>query len=654
MSEFRLGKYKIIRQLAHGGMATIFLGEDTESGQQVAVKQILPHIAKDEEFTKRFIHETKVMMRLNHPNVLPILDAELGPEQYYIVMPLIDKGTLKDMLVRSKKIPADFSVFIINEVLKALDYAHTKNIIHRDLKPSNIMFDSEGRVYLADFGVARVSDMTQLTQTGEVLGTPGYMSPEQALGIDLTPGSDLFSIGIIFYELLTGYNPFQTDNPVVTMKQVVESHPPALLDIDPSIPPMLEPIILNLMKKKADDRYKSAIEVMEDLMNYWSDRDISEIKTKFHAFIIDPKGTHSDLMAREAKQRFQRAGEMWLNPDMRPRALWEAYQAIRLDPTYEEAKVAVDRWRRLLGAGTTEDDDPRTKKLEEKWRQEPENVQVLLQLGKLYRMRKDYINLMKVYQRLEQLNPQDPYTVNQMNTLLQRPEKDKKPMEAILQEKSKSFLHSIPWWAYLVVLAAILVLFVGGFIESEQDRTANTEGMKQQDTLFDLLGPEEGGGAIQEGKGIASDCESLERSGDYERALKCYEEVISRKKGHAQFIQLHLQAGKVAVDLRRYDDAAGYLNFAYANLPPPARWKAGVYFARALDGAGREARAEEIWDQVIRNGGESFAPVALLDRAKYYIRKSMNRTAKHDLEAIIEEYPRALQVDEARELLENL
>lgn len=652
MPEVTRGKYKILNRIAQGGMAAIFLAEDPEDGSRLAIKEILPHIAADEEFVHRFVHEVRVMMKLRHPNILPILNAELGPDKYYIVMPLIDKGNLKDLIVQTKKIPSDFSVFVINEILKALDYAHTRDVIHRDLKPSNIMFDAEGKTYLADFGVARVSDMTQLTQTGEVLGTPGYMSPEQALGVDLTPASDLFSIGVIFYELLTGYNPFQADNPVVTMKQVVESHPPALLDIDPSIPPILEPIILKLMRKKVEERYRDAITVMEDLMRYWEERDIQEIRRKFKQFVVNPKGTHGEFMKREAKQRFQRAGEMWLNPDLRPRALWETYQATRMDPDLEEAQLALQRWSRLLGAGDRIEEDPRVEKLEEKWRLEPENVQVLLQLGKIYRMRKDYINLMKVYQRLEHLNPQDSYTVNQMKTLLERPAgPERQPPTQFKPIQAPSFFRKIPVWVYILVAVVVAFFLIARAIDTGQELSQSSENVQQQVNILNEIA------SIDTDLGDDyADYEHLiqkEKEGDREGALQGFRDLIEMNPGHPRMGEISYHAGRLGLRLNHLEEAAVNLRSAYDLLPPPRRWEAGLSLADALAQLGMDTQAEEVWNDVVIFGGESFAPRALLDRAEYLIRKNMVRTAKHDLRRILEDFPDTREAGKAEALLEN-
>ncbi|MEJ5165708.1 MAG: serine/threonine-protein kinase, partial [Thermoanaerobaculia bacterium] len=284
-----IGKYKVFNTIGTGGMANIYLAEKKDTGEKVAIKEIIPQIAKDEEFIKRFVREVKIMQSLNHPNILPIYDACLGPEEYYIVMPYLSGGTLKEILNKVQRIPMDFSIFILQQIMKALEYAHHKGVIHRDLKPSNVMFSGDGTLYLTDFGVARASTLTQLTQTGEILGTPGYMSPEQVLGMPIDYRSDYFSFGIMAYELVTGINPFLTDNPITTMKQIVEYYPPGPMDINPALEPSLEDLILKLLKKKPEERISNGFEILENLLFYWKDKPSTTIREDFVEFLKNPE-----------------------------------------------------------------------------------------------------------------------------------------------------------------------------------------------------------------------------------------------------------------------------------------------------------------------------------------------------------------------------
>ncbi len=388
--------YKIIKEIGTGGMAIIYLAIDKRDGKEVAIKEILPQMIKDVEFVKRFIHETKIMQSLNHPNILPIYDAQLGPEKHYIVMPYLEGGTLKELLEKVKNIPLDFSIYILTQILKALEYAHHKGIIHRDLKPSNVMFSKEGELYLTDFGVARASNLTQLTQTGEILGTPAYMSPEQVLGLKLDYKSDYFSFGVMAYEMLTGFNPFLTDNPITTMKQIVEYYPPQILDLNPSIPAEIEDLVIQLLVKNPEERKISALDGLEIFLNYLQKKEISNLKEKFKEFLQNPKEIIKKYKEEEAIEHKEKAKILLDKNQKTTIAYWHAFQAFNLNPEDMEAHSIFEKIKASLGEAQKVK-DPIIERLEERWRKNPQNVNVLIQLGKIYKNRKDYINLLKIY-----------------------------------------------------------------------------------------------------------------------------------------------------------------------------------------------------------------------------------------------------------------
>lgn len=648
-----IGRYPIVRHLATGGMATIYLGTDPATGAAVAVKQILPHIATDLEFIKRFIHETKVMMAMKHANVLPILDAQLGPDEYHIVMPYLDRGTLKDLLTSAKRLPADYAVYVMQEVLKALDHAHGKGVIHRDLKPSNVMFDASGQVYLTDFGVARVTGMTQLTQTGEVLGTPAYMSPEQALGEQLSPSSDLFSIGVIFYELLTGFSPFATDNPVTTMRQVVEHHPPAVMDLRPALPPSLEAIVLKLMRKRPAERYSTAIAVLEDLMPYWEGKDLGRVRSTFKGLLAEPEKVLHELCAGEATIHVRKAKELWEDPDQRATALWEAYQASALDPENAEASSLLDRWKRLLGAHKPAD-DPNVVRLEEKWRLDPGNVQVLLQLGKLYRVRKDYLNLMKVYQRLERLKPTDGYTVAQMRTLLERQATQAIPRpEEAAKASPLDLLRAVPVWAWLLAGCLAIVLLIGNLISTGQKKVEESGVADNVLDLFNDASQQFGAGEAENDVDV-QEILKLAGEGNDQRAFDRCLELLGSMPPHPQTRWLNYKAGLLAYELDRLDEAVKYLGRAYTLEEPPQKWVVGLALAQASVDNGDTDQAEKIWESVIFRSQPPYAPRALLARAQYLLDKGLNRPARQDLEQLVRDWPDAPEATRAKALLNKL
>ena len=195
--------FELKRLLARGGMAAVWAAVDTRTGRPVALKRILPEVAEDPEFRSRFVHEVQLHSQLKHPNVLELLEFGSAGE-LYLSMELIDGGTLRTVLDNLGRLPPELALFVAAETLEGLSCAHERGIVHRDVKPQNVMVTRAGAVKVADFGISKTSQMTRLTQTGSVIGTPAYMSPEQATASGLDARSDLFSVGVMLHESLTG------------------------------------------------------------------------------------------------------------------------------------------------------------------------------------------------------------------------------------------------------------------------------------------------------------------------------------------------------------------------------------------------------------------------------------------------------------------
>src|SRR5215470_2867686 len=206
-----LDHYRLERRLAVGGMAEVWLAADQRSGRPVAIKKILPQIATDEAFLERFFHEIRIQIALKHKNVVELLDCSPVQDNAYIVMEYVDGGSLHALREKVGAFPWEIALYAVEEALYGLGAAHKKGIVHRDVKPHNIMWKRDGEVKIADFGISQADHLTRLTSTGMVVGTPAHMSPEQARGEMLDLRSDVFSMGTVLYELLTGTNPFVAD-----------------------------------------------------------------------------------------------------------------------------------------------------------------------------------------------------------------------------------------------------------------------------------------------------------------------------------------------------------------------------------------------------------------------------------------------------------
>jgi len=258
------GRYRIQRKLGAGGMADVYLAEDQELGRRVAIKILNGRHANDAQFIERFRREAKNAAALNHPNIVSIYDRGNAEDTYYIAMEFLDGRTLKELIISRGAAPINVAIEYARQILSALRFAHRHGIVHRDIKPHNVLVDAEGRVKVTDFGIARAGT-SQMTETGSIVGTAQYLSPEQARGGEIDPRSDLYSLGIVLYELLTGKTPFDGETPVEIAMKHLSNAPKPPSKLRPDIPPELDMVVLRALAKNPDDRYQSADEMEADL-----------------------------------------------------------------------------------------------------------------------------------------------------------------------------------------------------------------------------------------------------------------------------------------------------------------------------------------------------------------------------------------------------
>jgi eukaryotic-like serine/threonine-protein kinase len=258
------GRYRILRKLGSGGMANVYLAEDEDLGRRVAIKIMSARYADDDTFNERFRREAKAAAALSHPNIVSIYDRGQADGTPYIAMEVIEGRSLKELVLARGPLPIDQAVDFTKQMLAALRFAHRNGIIHRDIKPHNILVGAENRLKVTDFGIARAG-ASQMTEVGSIMGTAQYLSPEQARGAPVAASSDLYSVGIVLYELLTGQTPFNGETAIeIAMKHVNETPKPPS-ELRHGIPPELDQIVLRALAKNPEDRYQSAEEMEEDL-----------------------------------------------------------------------------------------------------------------------------------------------------------------------------------------------------------------------------------------------------------------------------------------------------------------------------------------------------------------------------------------------------
>ena len=262
------GRYEIHELIGVGGMANVYRCNDTVDDREVAIKILKDEYLNNEEFIRRFKNESKAIAMLSHPNIVKVYDVSFGDMIQYIVMEYIDGVTLKEYIERQGIIEWKDVLHLTTQILKALQHAHECGIVHRDIKPQNIMLLQDGTIKVTDFGIARFSDKATRTMTDQAIGSVHYIAPEQARG-DVTDGkTDIYSVGVMLYEMLTGKLPFDGDSAVSVALMQLQSVPKRPREVNPGIPIGLEQITMKAMQKQPSDRYTSAAEMLSELERF--------------------------------------------------------------------------------------------------------------------------------------------------------------------------------------------------------------------------------------------------------------------------------------------------------------------------------------------------------------------------------------------------
>jgi serine/threonine protein kinase len=264
-----LGKYLILEPLGRGGMARVYRAYHPQLDRYVAIKALRSDLVEEEGFLARFRHEAQAVAALRHPNIVQVLDFDVQDDVYHMVMELLEGDTLKtrlnDYRMRGEQMPLGEMVRILLDVLDGLAYAHSEGMIHRDVKPANIMLTKRGQVVITDFGIAQIIGGTRHTASGALMGTLNYMAPEQGLKGHSDARSDIYSLGIVFYEMLTQRTPFDADTPLAILMKHLNDPLPLPRQIDSTIPKAFERIVLKALAKHPEDRYQSAEEMAQAL-----------------------------------------------------------------------------------------------------------------------------------------------------------------------------------------------------------------------------------------------------------------------------------------------------------------------------------------------------------------------------------------------------
>jgi beta-lactam-binding protein with PASTA domain/tRNA A-37 threonylcarbamoyl transferase component Bud32 len=296
------GRYKILKRLGAGGMATVYLAEDQELGRRVAIKILNAKHASDEQFVERFRREASSAAALSHPNIVSIYDRGEAEGTYYIAMEVIDGRSLKELLLARGPSPIPVAVNYARQILSALRFAHRNGVVHRDIKPHNVLVDEEGRVKVTDFGIARAG-ASEMTEVGSIIGTAQYLSPEQARGAPVDQRSDIYSVGVVLYELLTGEAPYNGETPVEIAMKHLSAIPEPPSTKRPEVPPELDAVVLRALAKNPDDRYQTVEEMDADLSAISKGMEISETTTEAATTVLAGAGLTAPTTISRAPTR---------------------------------------------------------------------------------------------------------------------------------------------------------------------------------------------------------------------------------------------------------------------------------------------------------------------------------------------------------------
>jgi serine/threonine-protein kinase len=278
-----VGSYKVLEKIGEGGMGAVYKGVDLMLEREVAIKALRPELARQPDVVERFRAEAVTLAKLNHPNIATLYSFLRQGDDYFMIMEFVRGETLDSVLQRSGSMPVDRAISLLCQALEGIDHAHKMGIIHRDIKPANMMLTQTGSIKVMDFGIARVLGTARLTRQGSVIGTVEYMSPEQVRGEETDARSDIYSLGILLYEMLAGRVPFSHPSEYALMKRQIEEPPAPPRDFQPDIPAAVEAAVLRALAKNPGDRFQTAAAMRTDLLAATASRTSTEASTSSEA-----------------------------------------------------------------------------------------------------------------------------------------------------------------------------------------------------------------------------------------------------------------------------------------------------------------------------------------------------------------------------------
>jgi serine/threonine protein kinase len=332
------GRYEILDKLGEGAMGVVYRARDPALNRVVALKMLSAELGAEEELHQRFQREAEAIGRLSHSCIVTVYDLGQAEGQLYMAMELLEGDDLRKLMERRVDIPLADRVRIMLQIADGLAYAHSRDVVHRDVKPANIIVTSRGRIKILDFGLARVASQSNITRRGVILGTPDYMSPEQAMGRSVTHRSDQFAAGAVFYEFLTGTKPFRGKSLHSVLYQILSEEPEPMLTLNPGLPARLAAVVHGMMRKDPDRRYPS----MEDVRRELEGLHLALRRTQGRSALPQPPAAALDEVRPRVRDHAA-AARSHLEAGRLGRAMTEVSSALALEPGSEE--LAEQAWR---------------------------------------------------------------------------------------------------------------------------------------------------------------------------------------------------------------------------------------------------------------------------------------------------------------------
>lgn len=410
-----IGPWQVQSTLGSGGMATVYLAQDGE-GRTAAVKVVHAHLARVPEAISRFLREAQATQKVKHVNVVDVLAvSEPNASEAWLAVEYVDGGSVADLLRRHGKLPLAAALELFAATLRGLEAAHAMQIVHRDLKPDNLLISKAGVLKIADFGIARELDATAMTQTGSTLGTPAYMSPEQARAQPVDPRSDLYAAGVILYEMLTGKNPFEAESLGAVVANIITGRAPPLFEVDPTIPEAVDEMVAALMRVKADDRPANARAILAPLEPFLEDA--RRAHPRLLQELLQRPELASQLKREQASALLVAARQLLqMGAAQRDAAGLCLLRAHLLDDSNGETKQLLEGLAQQ-GIGFAPTQNPKIQELESALDITPHDPVLLQRAGHLYKQEGNVYKAAVFFRRYLRVRPEDQYVQSQLSRI---------------------------------------------------------------------------------------------------------------------------------------------------------------------------------------------------------------------------------------------